>query len=205
VRPASLLGAHVGRRPHRDPRLSQLRHRFIPGRCHRSRDPEIRHARVGARQQDVRRLDVAVHDPVAVGVAQRVSHFAGDLEGVFEGELLLPVEPVPQRLALDVRHDIVEQPVGLAGVEEWKDVRVVEPGGEGDFAEEPLRAERGGDLWLQNLQGDGTIVLQIVGQIDRGHPAPAELPLDRVSRGQRPRQSLKLVGHPLPRRRRMDL
>ena len=41
---------------------------------------------------------------------------ARDLERVLERQLLLAVEPVAQRLALDVRHDVVEKPVYFARV-----------------------------------------------------------------------------------------
>jgi hypothetical protein len=39
----------------------------------------------------------------------------------------------------------------------------------------------GGELRLEDLKGDRAIVLEIVGEIDRGHSAAAELALDRVA------------------------
>jgi len=62
---------------------------------------------------------------------------------------------------------------------------MVEPRGDGDFPQEPLGAEHGGQLGPQHLEGDGPVVLQIVGKIDRGHAAPTELALDPVATGQR--------------------
>ncbi|CAN5836379.1 hypothetical protein BH24GEM1_BH24GEM1_30080 [soil metagenome] len=50
-------------------------------------------------QQDVLGLDVAVHHVVPVGVVQRRGHLPGDPQGIGHGELLLPGEPVAQRLA----------------------------------------------------------------------------------------------------------
>src|SRR2546427_287332 len=61
----ALPGAHVPRRPHCDPRPSQLP---PPRRRDRPRDSEIRHYRMPRLEQDVLRLDIAVHNVVAVGV-----------------------------------------------------------------------------------------------------------------------------------------
>ena len=49
-----------------------------------------------------------------------------------------------------------------------------------DLAQEPLGAEDGRELWAEDLECDGAIVLQVPGEIDRGHPAAPELTLDRV-------------------------
>ena len=71
------------------------------------------------------------------------------------GQLLLLVEPVPERFALDERHDVVEQPAGrLARVVQTEDVGVLEIGGDADFAEEAVAAEGGGELGPEDLDGD---------------------------------------------------
>ena len=36
---------------------------------------------------------------------------------LIDADLCLPIQFVPQRLAVDERHDVVEEPVGLARVE----------------------------------------------------------------------------------------
>ena len=77
--PSSLLGTHVCRRPHRQPRRGEL---LSPRGRDRPRDPEIRNHRVPRLEQDVLRLDVPVHHVVAVGVAQGVGYFPRDLDGV---------------------------------------------------------------------------------------------------------------------------
>ena len=46
---------------------------------------------------------------------------------------------------------------------------------------EPLRSQRGGQLGEQHLEGDRAVVLEVVGQIDGGHPAAPELALKRVA------------------------
>ena len=65
-------------------------------------------------QQDVLGLDVAVDDAVAVGVVERAGDFGGDAHRVGDRELLLAIQPVAERLALDERHDVEEEGVGRA-------------------------------------------------------------------------------------------
>ena len=48
-------------------------------------------------------------------------------------------------------------------------------------ARKPLGPDHGGELGTQHLHGDLAIVADVVREIDRGHPAGAELPLDRVA------------------------
>ena len=115
-----LLRTHVVRRPHGHAGLGEL---VASGLADRPGDPEVRHQRVALLDQDVLRLDVAVDDAVGMGVVQRVGDLAGDLNGVGKGQLLLPVEPGPQRLTLDERHDVVEEAGGLARVVQRENVR----------------------------------------------------------------------------------
>ena len=53
-----------------------------------------------------------------------------------------------------------------------------------DLAQEPLGAERGGELGAEDLEGDA-LCLQVVREVDRGHPPAPELALDDVAVGQR--------------------
>jgi hypothetical protein len=68
---------------------------------------------------------------------------------------------------------------------------VLEPGGEPDLALEAVGAEGGGELGVEHLERDRPVVLEIVGEEDRGHASAAELALEGVQ----PAQSvLKLRG-----------
>jgi hypothetical protein len=73
-------------------------------------------------QQDVLRLDIAVHHMLAMGVVQRGRHFTGDTQGFLKRELPLLVEVLPERTPLHVRHHIEQQPLGLARVVHREDV-----------------------------------------------------------------------------------
>ena len=117
--------------------------------AYRTGDTEIRHQRVARVEQNVGRFDVAVNHVAAVGVAQRVRHLARDLERLGAPELPFTQQALAQRLTLDVGHDIVKQPIGLIGVVERQDVRVVEPGGDLDLAEETGCSDVGGDIGSQ--------------------------------------------------------
>jgi hypothetical protein len=64
---------------------------------------------------------------------------------------------------------------------EREDVRVLQVGGDFDFPMEAVGATHGTELGPQDLQCDTPAVLQVFGEIYRGHPAPAELTLDPVA------------------------
>jgi hypothetical protein len=98
------------------PRLSEaepgLGEPLAAGFAHGPRDPEVGDQGVAVREQDVLRLDVPVHDALLVRVAEAICDFSRELQRVFDRELLLPVQSVTQRFAVDERHDVEE---GLDG------------------------------------------------------------------------------------------
>ena len=61
---------------------------------------------------------------------------------------------------------------------------MLQPGGDLDLAEEPLGPERGGELGAEHLHGHLAVVLQVLGEEDRGHAPAPELALDGVAVGQ---------------------
>ena len=64
---------------------------------------------------------------------------------------------------------------------ERKDVGMAEPGGDLDLAQEALGAERGRQLGVEDLERDLAVVPEVLGEVDRGHPAAAELALERIA------------------------
>ena len=102
-------------------------------------------------------------------------------ERVVHRKLSLAAEAVAERLALDERHGEPQAAGGLARVVDRQDMRVLEPGGELDLALEPLGAEGGGELGEEDLEGDRAVVPEVLGQVDDGHAAAAELTLERVA------------------------
>ena len=55
----------------------------------RAGDPEVRHHRAPLREENVFRLDIPVHDPVAVGVAQGLGDVAGNPQRILDRQLFL--------------------------------------------------------------------------------------------------------------------
>ena len=72
---------------------------------------------------------------------------------------------------------------------------MLEPGGDLDLAGEPLGAERGGELGAEDLHRDLAVVLQVLGEVDGGHAALAELALDAVAVGEGGLEAGHRVGH----------
>jgi hypothetical protein len=64
-----------------------------------------------------------------------------------------------------------------------EDVGMLQPGGEMDLALETFGAESGGELGEEDLERDGTVVAEVVSEIDDGHSAAPELALDSVAIG----------------------
>jgi hypothetical protein len=134
-----------------------------------------------------------VHHALTVRVVQRPRDLLGDAQRLLDRHPLLAVEEGAQRVAADVRHDVVQERVRLAGVDERDDVRMREPGGHLDLAAEPLRPEHAGQLGLQDLDREIAVVLRIIGQVHGGHAAAAEPRGDAVSIAERRLQARELA------------
>ena len=165
------------------------------GGAHRQRNAEVGHEGRAVVQQDVLGLDVPVDDAMAVGVVERRRRLGRDPQGVGHRELLLATDPVADRLPLYERHDIVEETVGVPRVDQAEDVGVLQVGRRLDLGQEPLRADDGAKFRAQHLHRYSAVMLEVLGEIDRGHAPLAQLPLDAVAVGEGSGQSFDLVGH----------
>ncbi len=141
-------------------------------------------------EHDILGLDVAVDHALAVRVAQRGGDFPRDAQSLGERQPRLAGEPAPQRLSLNVRHDVVEKSVGRAGVDQGEDAGVIQPGCDRDLALETLELDARGEMRMENLDGDRTAVLQVPGQIDGRHAAAADLPLQVIPVAERGLQAI---------------
>ena len=94
-------------------------------------------------------------------------------------------QPLAQRAALDVGHDILKEPTRLAGIVHGEDVRVGESRHDLDFVEEPLDADDRGEAGEQHLERDLTLMPGVVGQIHAGHAAAAEQAAELEPPGER--------------------
>ena len=62
---------------------------------------------------------------------------------------------------------------------------MLQAGGQLDLAKEPLATERLRQIGTQHFDCDFAIVLVVVGEVDRGHPARSELALESIVIGER--------------------
>jgi hypothetical protein len=67
-----------------------------------------------------------------------------------------------------------------------------EAGGELDLAQEPLAADRGDQLGLEDLDRHLAVELPVLGQIDRRHPTTTRFPLDPITIGEGGLQAIQL-------------
>ena len=112
--------------------------------------------------------------PPVVCVAQRVRHFPCDPQCFLEGQPALARQPIAQRLPLDVGHHVVEHAGRSPGVVHGEDVGVTERGRDLDLAREALEPDRRSELGSQHLDGDLAVVLEVLGEMDRGHAPLAQ-------------------------------
>jgi hypothetical protein len=75
---------------------------------------------------------------------------------------------------------------------------MLEPGGKLYFALEALGTERGCELGVKHFEGYRTVVPQVVGQEDRGHPTPPKLAFESIAVGYAMLEPLVKVCHSGP-------
>jgi hypothetical protein len=93
---------------------------------------------------------------------------------------------------------VVEEAVGLTRVEEREDVRVLQIRRGLDLGHEALASDDRRQLGLQNLERHLSVVLQVLGHVDRGHPALADRLYDAVAVFQGLLQAVERIGHGNP-------
>ncbi len=130
-----------------------------------------------------------------VRILQRITHLARDPQRVLDRELLVTLQSIAQRLALDEGHHVKHDACHLTGVEQRQDVRMLQIGRGANLAQEPLGAEDGGEFRLEDLERHAPVVAHVVREIDRRHPAGPELALDAIAVGEGVAKVGERVGH----------
>jgi hypothetical protein len=136
----------------------------------------------GAVDQDVRRLQVAVQDQLAVRMRDRADHVLQQAHARAEVEPVA-VAPLVDRRALDVlEHQIRLLPLGHAGVDQPSDVRMVEPREQLAFAPETRSPAARQQCQARKLDRDAPFVAPVAAprQPHRTHAADAERAFQRV-------------------------
>ena len=143
-----LFGRHVGRRAERHADGGEL---VGAGGAHRLGHAEVGDHGVASGEHHVVGLDVAMNDAMLVGVGEGVDHLAEDAHRLVDGNAAVAREPLAQGFAFHERHDVVEESLGFAGVEQRQDVGVLELGGDADFAHEAVVSEGRGEFGPEHL------------------------------------------------------
>ena len=174
-----LLGRHVRRGAERHTEGGELA--GTGTLLDRLGDAEVGHEGMATGEEDVVGLDVAVDDPLLVGHRERVGHVAQDPHRLRDRELALPRQLGAERLTLDEGHDVEEEVALAPGGQEGDDVRMLEPGGQPDFALEALDADGGGGLRREHLHHHLALDLHFLREEDAAHAAAPELAQDTVA------------------------
>ena len=177
-----LLRRRVVHRAHVLPRRRELAPALRPPwRC-RSRTGTRAGLRPGTGDQDVARLDVAVHQTRGVHGVEGVGHRLQQGAQRLDVEPTVALEHRAEVFAVDEAHRQVEHAVRVARVVDRDDVRVLQAGRDGGF---PLEAVAvlpvGGERRGEHLQGDRAAQLQVAGAVDDAHAAFADERVDAVA------------------------
>ncbi len=143
-------------------------------------DAEVHHLdRAVVGDDDVRRLDVAVHDAVLMRIGERLQHPGDDDQGLLGPGRLGVDEEIADGAALDQLHDDVRHALTadeiLAGVVNGHDRMVVEAGHRLGLAREAGLGDRVlGEVGAQQLDRDGPSEPDVLRGEHLSHTAPAE-------------------------------
>ena len=190
-----LFGAHVLRRAEGH---AGLGHPGAARLARGERDAEVRHQGAAVVQEDVLGLDVAMDHAMAMGVVERAGNFARDSHGAGNRELLLATHAITEGLAINEGHDVEEERIGGARVEQREDVRMLQVRRGLDLGQEPFGADHGGEFGAQHLDGHAAIVAQVLGEIHGRHPAGAEFALDAIAVGKGRCETGQVRQHAVP-------
>src|SRR5688572_15273804 len=112
---------------------------------------------------------------VGMRVLQRACDLGCDADRGRYRELLLPLETIAERLAIDERHHVEDGACYLSRVMQRQNVRMLEIRGRPDLRQKASGTDDGGELRLQNFERDLAVVTHVVREVDRGHSAGTQL------------------------------
>ena len=132
-------------------------------------------------EQDILRLDVAMHDALAVGVVERAATAVAMRSASSIGSWPRASRRARRDSPSTKRHHVEEEPVGARRSRRAGGLRVLQRGVT-DLPEKALAAEHAAELGTEDLEGD-VGGAEVARQVDGGHP-PA--PISRSSGSGRP-------------------
>ena len=175
---AGLLGREVRRGPEHRAHLGDAR--LIGG----AGDPEVGELdHVGVRDEQVARLDVAVHDAVPMRVIESAAGLGDHVDGLVDLHPAVIAQQLGARVAGDVLHhdEVLAVVLVEAEVEHLDDVGMDEPRrGERLAAEARHEGRVVGQVLGQQLDRHVALEALVEGELDGGHATDAEAALDPV-------------------------
>jgi hypothetical protein len=112
--------------------------------------------------------------------------------------LFLTREPVTQALPLHERHHVVRGAVDLPGIDETKNMGMLQCRDGLDLPHEAVRPDDSGQLRTEDLDRHPPAMLEVFGEVHCGHAALAQLPLDLVAVGKGGGEAIRRRGHRFP-------
>src|SRR5262249_39458723 len=166
-------------------------------------------------QQDVRRLDVAMYEPLFVRGGETFGRLHADAEGLRHAEGAMPVELVLQRDAVDALHDEIRRLGFFLHLIDAHDVLVFDRGGGAGLADETLSGGAIGRVGRrEHLDGHYPVQLLVERLEHRSESAAAEHlhhlvmpdPAERTGplRWSKKAEHVVRTTGPVDRRRRLD-
>ena len=149
----------------------------LDGAC----DAEIRQQSSPVRQQDVCRLDVAMHEAMAVCIREPFRDLAGDLDCDQHRQRTGARKALLQRLAIHEGHDVERHAFRHARVQHSHDAGVLELCGNAHFARKSLRTKLRDELRVRRLDRDRRIGDEVGCEVNRGHAAVTDLSFDAIA------------------------
>jgi hypothetical protein len=132
--------------------------------------------------EDVRRLDVAVHDAFGMRRVQRIGDFNRDREQLFRFERT-PGDAILQRLSLQAFHNYVGLLARVADLVNGADIRMAQRGRSSRLTPEAFQRMRIARQFVgQKFQRDEAAQLSVFGFVNHAHAPAAELFKHAVAR-----------------------
>ena len=158
------------------------RGRVAAGRVEQLADAEIeQHRRAVVAHENVARLDVAMHDQMLMRVLHRAAQLGEEAQASAQIERVLRAEHV-HRHAFDVLHREVRHALGgFAGIEQARDIRMIELGEKSALARETIAGERARKIADQFQRDALARAAELaLGEIHRAHATGADLAQETI-------------------------
>ncbi len=129
------------------------------------------------------------------GGVERRGEIGRDPAGLFEIDAPVAGQALPQALALDLVHHVIEESVRGAGGVHGDDVRMAQASDGARFGEESAGDGRvRGQLGVDDLDRDGAVERRVGGAVDDSHAAAAQLAIEPVLRAEGGLQCRERIG-----------